>query len=370
MPRVSKKKVYFDKSEAINDFYMNYAKFVASILEELEIKRRKKLAIVITLIVGVPLVSFHLFQILGSVVIPFGLAALIFPSAHIISNFIKELKSTCMPCLIKAFGNMKWSSEKQVIKDYDLRESELFGEYNTRVFDDAFVGKYKDVEYKVSEMNLSYVTSGRRKLYWRVFNGVVITFASNKEINNKTIITTKGDLNIRNRNGIIYAFFILLFIQFGIPIIGTHPARILDAIVHYFGFALFIGIIVLVIYSLIKLFSKPNGEILNEIKLEDPAFNKKYKVYSSDEIEGRYLITPTFMERFQNLHTSFGTRRAKCSFYDDKVMFSITTERNLFELGGFFLPVNNQKAINRFLLEISAIFDLIDYFKLDEKTGL
>ena len=62
MPRVSKKKVYFDKSEAINDFYMNYAKFVAPILEELEIKRRKKLAIVIVLIVGVPLLSYYLFH--------------------------------------------------------------------------------------------------------------------------------------------------------------------------------------------------------------------------------------------------------------------------------------------------------------------
>jgi hypothetical protein len=76
------------------------------------------------------------------------------------------------------------------------------------------------------------------------------------------------------------------------------------------------------------------------------------------------------MERFKNLHTAFGSCNAKCSFYDNKIMFSISTVRNLFELGNLFLPVNNVRYVNKFLSEISAIFDLIDYFKLDEKTGL
>ncbi len=364
------KKECMDKSEAINAFYNNYVETVYPMLEEFEKKRRKKLFIIISLFIVVPIVSYFLFPLLGSFVIAVGCLGLFFPLVMTIRGFVKELKTECMPCLIKAFGKMKWSSEKQIIRDYDLRESELFGDYNTRVDDDSFVGKYKGVEYKVSEINLAYVTQGRRRLYWRVFNGVVITFTSNKEIKNKTIITTKGDLNVRNRNGILYAFLLLAMIQLGIGVIGTNPKHLFSTMFYTFGGFLIFALVVLGVGLLVRFFCSRNKDVLREIKLEDAKFNKKYKAYSSDEVEGRYLITPAFMERFQTLHTSFGTRMAKCSFYDDKVMFSISTEKNLFELGSFFFPVNNQKAINRFLKEISAIFDLIDYFKLDEKTGL
>ena len=113
-----------------------------------------------------------------------------------------------------------------------------------------------------------------------------------------------------------------------------------------------------------------NKEVLNEIKLEDPEFNKKYKAYSSDEVEGRYLITTAFMERFKNLQTAFGARGAKCSFYGESLMFAISTGKNLFEIGNLFTPLNSPKQLEVFFNELISILALIDYFKLDEKTGL
>ena len=110
---------------------------------------------------------------------------------------------------------------------------------------------------------------------------------------------------------------------------------------------------------------------MSNMQLEDPEFNKKYDAYTQDQVEGRYLITPTFMERFKNLHTSFGTNKAKCAFFDNKIMFALSTKKNLFELaGGIFSSLKNPKQTKIFYEEISAIYDLIDYFKLDEKTGL
>ena len=87
---------------------------------------------------------------------------------------------------------------------------------------------------------------------------------------------------------------------------------------------------------------------------------------------GRYLVTPAFMERFKNLHTSFGTEMAKCAFFDDKIMFALSTGKNLFELTGgmFFSLKDNAEQAKIFYEEISAIYEIIDYFKLDEKTGL
>ena len=356
----------FDKSQAINDFYMNYANVVRPIFEEQESVRKKHLALLIfstIFFIGL-VITFCVVDYLSSlVVIPAIL--LIIVVIGIVRNFRLKIKEKCMPLLLQAFGNIRWSSEASVISDTKLRSSELFSTYNKRTNDDTFVGVYKGVKYYVSETNMWYESgSGKRKTVWPVFNGVVISFASNKVVKNKTIVTTKGDVNVRNSHPILWVSAIILLVQI-LPSFFTGNKMSFD-----FLLSIWPVFLIIVLYLVIGLFVRKEGEVLNEIKLEDPEFNKKYQVFSSDEIEGRYLITPSFMERFRTLHTSFGTSKAKCSFYDDNIMFAISTKKNLFEIGDLFTPLTNPKQVNVFLSEISAIFDLIDYFKLDEKTGL
>ena len=128
----------------------------------------------------------------------------------------------------------------------------------------------------------------------------------------------------------------------------------------------------LIVFSLLALCQKiDNEKEMSSMELEDPEFNKKYNAYSQDQIEGRYLITTSFMERFKNLHTAFGTTKAKCAFVGDKIMFALSTHKNLFELSeGIFCSLKDPKQTKVFYDEISAIYDIIDYFKLDTKIGL
>lgn len=98
-------------------------------------------------------------------------------------------------------------------------------------------------------------------------------------------------------------------------------------------------------------------------------FSKLFNVESEDEVESRYLITPAFMERFLNLTTAFGTNKAKCSFYDNKITFAISTRRNLFEFDSLFKSLTNIKNI-KFFKELMSVIDMIDYFKLDKNIGL
>lgn len=65
-----------------------------------------------------------------------------------------------------------------------------------------------------------------------------------------------------------------------------------------------------------------------------------------------------------------GGRNARCSFFDDCVMFVIPTFRNRFEIANLFSRLDNPKKYLQFYKEISSILEVIDYFKLDEKTGL
>ena len=44
---------------------------------------------------------------------------------------------------------------------------------------------------------------------------------------------------------------------------------------------------------------------LKNVKLEDPNFEKMFEVYSDDQVESRYLLTVTFMERLKELAETF-----------------------------------------------------------------
>lgn len=44
---------------------------------------------------------------------------------------------------------------------------------------------------------------------------------------------------------------------------------------------------------------------LEQIVLEDSKFNEKYNIFSDDQVESRYLLTPSFMERLKNIQSAF-----------------------------------------------------------------
>lgn len=115
---------------------------------------------------------------------------------------------------------------------------------------------------------------------------------------------------------------------------------------------------------------------LEPVILEDPKFCRDYNVYSSDQIEARYLITPSLMERFRKLKVAFKTTDIACAFLKNKVIFALDSEglsglsKNLFEIDAYSAFTDDREAINIFYNELTSVLDMAAYFKLDEKTGL
>ncbi|DAB21542.1 TPA: hypothetical protein CPT94_07545 [Candidatus Gastranaerophilales bacterium HUM_22] len=115
---------------------------------------------------------------------------------------------------------------------------------------------------------------------------------------------------------------------------------------------------------------------LEPVTLEDPKFCRDYNVYSSDQTEARYLITPSFMERFRKLKVAFKTTDIACAFFKNKVIFALDNEglsglsKNLFEIDAYSAFTDDREAINIFYNELTSVLDMAAYFKLDEKTGL
>ena len=258
-------------------------------------------------------------------------------------------------------GNIEWGHNKKVISDAELNQSGLFADFNKRTLDDEFQGSYKDVKFKICETQLLFETEyGGKRGIVSVFKGVIMFFDLGRTIKSRTIISTKGDWTQKNTYWLYLMPFSYVLIELATK---ENFNTILIAAILLFIVA---GIYLVVFKGVFNKKEKP----LNRVNLEDPKFNKKFDVFSSDQLEARYFATPAFMERFQNLKTAFGAKKAKCAFYNDKLMIAISTNKNLFEIGQVYKTLDNPDTIHSFCNEISSIYEMIEYFKLDEKFYL
>lgn len=351
------------KNEKFLNFYKKYEKEITPYIEKYE-KTRIIYAILFTILAILSTVLFERFIILDfslGAIISIGLfdffaICIIYDKLN--SKLKNKIKQTFIPKIIQTIGEIHWNTGNTIISDTILEKSKLFGGYNIRSNDDTFEGKYNGIEFKVSETNLSYESgSGDKRTVSTVFNGIIILIDSNKETKAHTIIETKVKAIQKIIKEISLSVLILWFSILSI-VNGIHTNNIT---------ALVVGIVLPLV---IILFIFPKNQMMS-MKLEDSDFNKKYIVKTEDQIEGRYLITTGFMDRFKNLQTAFGTKNIKCAFFDNKIMFALHTNKDFFELsGGLFHSLKHPKRVKSFYEETTAIYDIIDYFKLDEKTGL
>lgn len=68
----------------------------------------------------------------------------------------------------------------------------------------------------------------------------------------------------------------------------------------------------------------------NRVKLENTEFEKHFDVFSEDQVEARYLLTPSMMERIIALDKQFGNDLLIC-FDQSQIVILIKSSRNHFE---------------------------------------
>lgn len=305
-----------------------------------------------SIIAMISLTSFWFF-LLAAIFRPF---ACLWSKNH--KTFMLDLKKSSIPKILSIYENVFYANNREVIKKHDLYSSDLFPCCSERIIDDVFWGTYKDLSFAVSEMKL---IRGIGKNRMQVFSGLVFLFDINKNESSKTVLSTKGDLTKKSEVWLAPAMFLVAFLQ-------SLPKAIAKGDFVFTGVVLAIAIILGVIIPFIfSKFESENVEQTQKVELEDPEFNKKYNVVATDQIKARYYITPAFMEKFKNLQTVYKSKKAKCAFYEDKIMFALDTNKNLFEMGHINKTLENPEYFKNVCEEITAIFDLIDYFKIDSK---
>ncbi len=122
-----------------------------------------------------------------------------------------------------------------------------------------------------------------------------------------------------------------------------------------------------------KMFGKVLGGFLQSknitrpplVKLEDPEFEKYFVVYSKDQVEARYVLSPSLMQRI----TEFRKKTNKSiylSFVDDKLMVAIPYGKNLFE-PRLFRSIVDPNQINEYYKTIELVIGIVDDLNLNTR---
>jgi hypothetical protein len=188
----------------------------------------------------------------------------------------------------------------------------LVPSYTRCAFEDHFAGERRGCDFELYEAHLEQRRrSGKTTHYVTVFRGVLIRITFPRKVEGVTIITR--DIGIFNG---------------------------LEALGRSFG-----------------------SKKLERIGLVDPAFEKAFEVYGTDQVLARYMLDPAFMERLLRLETALKGKNVRAAFdeHSGQGELLIAAETgNLFEAGSMFKPLADEARVKTVVTELSLVTEIIE----------
>ena len=233
-----------------------------------------------------------------------------------ILDYKDSIKTKIFPNILNFLGKFTYTvnPKRKDVRQYDFMG--FFPRYDRQTNEDNIRGTYKSVKIDLFETVLERARKSKDggTYYDDVFRGIIIDLTFNK--------TLKGTTIIRKDSGLIG-----------------------------------------------NLFHKKLPK-LKDVKLEDPNFNKIFQAYSDDQVEARYILSVSFMERLKELSESFVSNVVQCCFYQEKVVFVIPVKKNMFEPGSIYVAENFIDDAKSLLKEMDLICKIVNILNLNLKTNL
>ena len=242
--------------------------------------------------------------------------------------------------------------------DEKIVQEHLLTDYCIRSFDDIFTATYKDVDITMYEIDTYNIT--QRISY------IITVFCIGAAL---AVILSKGIIFILN-------IALILWILFMAYIAFINKWHMIHRYSHFKG--------LIIILDMDKKFtghtfflensiSSPkvpfNTRDYEKVNLESVSFEKKYQVYSDDQIEARYVLTTSMVERIENLETVFKAKYIRGSFKDNKLTLAIHTNKDMFAMGSD-IKDSDYKTFHVFYEEMLSIRQIIDALKLYKSPQL
>ena len=107
---------------------------------------------------------------------------------------------------------------------------------------------------------------------------------------------------------------------------------------------------------------KSHGEL---IKLEDPEFEREFAVYSTDQVEARYILSPALMRRMLEFKNKTG-EKVYFSFTGGEVNIGISSTKNRFE-PKLFSTVLDIELAREFVEDLQMALDVVEDLNLNTR---
>lgn len=209
----------------------------------------------------------------------------------------QKLKKTIVSKILLLFGNLYISDKKDIIKLGEIKNWGLFHKADQKTDDDIIIGLYKGCNFMINECCLSHTESRGKHSSTTVydFKGFIFQIQMKKPFTGTTVVGIDGKIN------------------------------------------------------------KFRGS--EKVELESIDFMKDRKVYSTDQIESRYILTTALMERLDNLGKIFLSSLAAngVNLPETQIRGDISNELEHLT-GNSFIDKNISSFISRQELDVSAVF--------------
>ncbi|WP_318458947.1 DUF3137 domain-containing protein [Photobacterium leiognathi] len=206
------------------------------------------------------------------------------------------------------------------ISEHDYQASQLFPtHYDSYQGEDFVEGKIGKTTLRFSELN-TQVKKQRlnqkedREEWETIFNGIFFVADANKNFISKTLI---------------------------VPAKNVFFSAISD--------------------SVTQLFNRKS----DRVKLEDPRFEQHFSVYSNDQIEARYLLTPAMMERLVEF-VAKAKNKVSLSFINNNIYIAISNSKNYFE-PALFTQSDCFESVQDIAHDLQFVIDIVNDLDLNTR---
>ena len=107
-------------------------------------------------------------------------------------------------------------------------------------------------------------------------------------------------------------------------------------------------------------FHKQHKKATQQVKLEEISFNKKWNVLTDNQVDARYILTPVFMEKINEVKKLFYGKHIDFSFFDNKLLLAVHTRKNMFETTTLLTPALDYHKVREVVSQLNSIFSVID----------
>jgi hypothetical protein len=102
------------------------------------------------------------------------------------------------------------------------------------------------------------------------------------------------------------------------------------------------------------------------VKLEDPAFERAFVVYSDNQITARYVLSPSLMQRIYGFYRELHKRDVSLSFVDGTLYIAIPVSEPIFE-PTIFYTLLNFNIYRNYLMYIQFSKDIVEELNLNTR---